>query len=261
MRVIDDDWYRYPRYYDIAFRGDLGRETRFLARIFREELSAGARILEPACGSGRLVATLAAKGFDLVAFDRNDDMLEYARTRLRRRRLSAELFRADMTDFKLARRVDGAFNLYNSFRHLLTEADARSHLRCVARALRPGGLYVLGLHLYPSGADLDSVERWSETSGKTKVNCHFRLLSHQPKKRIEQVRTVLSVREPRGSFRVRSDYPMRTYTPRQMKRLLASVPEFELLRIHDFWFDPEFTQELDEETQDALLILRRRSRG
>ena len=53
-----------------------------------------------------------------------------------------------MTNFQLPGKVDAAYNLVSSFRHLRSEAAARSHLRQMARA-RAGGIYVVGSHLTP----------------------------------------------------------------------------------------------------------------
>ena len=45
-----------------------------------------------------------------------------------------------MTDFRLPEKVDAAFNMINSFRHLQQEEQAEAHLRCVARSLFDGSL-------------------------------------------------------------------------------------------------------------------------
>ena len=43
-----------------------------------------------------------------------------------------------MSDFRLRRKADAAFNTINSFRHLDNENAARNHLGCVAAALARG---------------------------------------------------------------------------------------------------------------------------
>ena len=67
-----------------------------------------------------------------------------------------------MSDFRLDQPLDAAYCPINTFRHLLTEQSARSHLQCVADALRPGGIYVLGLHLLPLDTTQESIERWTD---------------------------------------------------------------------------------------------------
>ena len=85
----------------------------------------------------------------MTGFDLSQPALSYLRRRLARRLLHAKTFEADMSDFRLDRPVDAAYCTVNTFRHLLTEQTARDHLQCVAASLRPGGIYILGLHLLP----------------------------------------------------------------------------------------------------------------
>jgi hypothetical protein len=67
--------------------------------------------------------------------DLNPKAVEYCNARFRRRGFPPAAVVGDMADFRLARKVDAAFNPINSFRHLATERAAESHLRCVAAAL------------------------------------------------------------------------------------------------------------------------------
>src|SRR5262249_25079487 len=128
------------------------------------------RLLEPACGAGRLITELAAQGYEVVGFDLSQPALSYLRRRLARRRLSAGIFEADMADFHLGWQVDAAYCTVNTFRHLLTEKAARGHLECIARSLRVGGIYVLGLHLLPSHVHReDTTRRWTQQRGRGKV--------------------------------------------------------------------------------------------
>ena len=76
------DWYDEPEAYDIVFDADTRAEARFLLEMLERHgprsTRARRRILEPACGSGRLVSALARLGHDVTGFDRNEAMLTYA---------------------------------------------------------------------------------------------------------------------------------------------------------------------------------------
>src|SRR5690349_17846603 len=159
---MSSDWYDYPQYFDLAFREETLPEADFIEAACRKYCGFPfKRLLEPACGSGRLIVELASRGYELTGFDLSQPMLSYAGRRLTRRGLKADLFTADMADFALDRPVDAAFNTFNSFRHLLTEEAALAHLRSVAKALKTGGIYILGLHLLPPDAAEESTERWT----------------------------------------------------------------------------------------------------
>jgi SAM-dependent methyltransferase len=254
------DWYDYPQYYDLAFRSETRAEVQFIEAACRKYCPfVIRRMLEPGCGSGRLIVALAARGYEMLGFDRNERSLEYLRRRLVRRSLRADVFHADMIDFRLARPVDAAFNTWNTFRHLTTEGAARRHLQCVADSLRPGGIYILGLHLLPLDVSEECVERWSASHGATKVTVTLRVIATDRRQRVEVIRISMLVRTKTRELRLRTEFPFRMYTARQFRRLLASVPQFELCDVFDFWYEIDRPLELNDDITDAVFVLRKRS--
>jgi SAM-dependent methyltransferase len=179
--------------------------------------------------------------------------------RLARRGLHAQLLHADMASFKLERPVDLAICTFNTFRCLCTERAARSCLQSVAGAVRPGGLFILGLHLLPPEAEAQCLERWSARHAGTTVTVTFRVLAVERRRRIERIRVCMLVRNGRGERRLRIELPMRLYSARQFRRLLSSVPEFELCQVYDFWYEIDDPIELDDEAGDVVVVLRRNS--
>lgn len=259
MSIIEGHWYDYPHYFDLGFRDETRREADFLEAAFKKYARRKVRsLLEPACGGGRLVAEMAARHYRVSGFDLSLPMLEYARRRLKKRGLSARLFEADMADYRLPRPVDAAFNTFNSFRHLLTEKDARRFLECTAQAVHHGGIFVLGLHLAPLDADEWAGERWTARHGKTRLTVTLSVTGFSRRKRIENLRVTSLVRSPGKTVRLRSEFPYRLYTAAQLKSLIASVPTWELCDVFDFWYEIDQPRKLDDEMSDTLLVLRRR---
>jgi SAM-dependent methyltransferase len=258
-RTLAASWFDYPQYYDIAFQRYTRQEADFMEAACRKYCPFGVRrFLEPACGSGRLMTTLAARGYQVTGFDLSQRALRYLQRRFARRGLHAEIFEAEMSDFRLSRPVDAAYCTVNTFRHLLTEQAARGHLRCIAGSLRPGGIYVLGLHLLP----LEDVLRWTTRRGETKVIVTLRVLRIDFRRRFENFRVSLLVRQ-RGpkEVRLRHEFQVRTYTARQFRRLLDSVPSLELCDVYDFRYDIEHPLSLNDEMAYSVFVLRRRLRS
>lgn len=138
--------------YDIAFDWDVSDEAGWL----EERLGPDCRIvLEPGCGSGRMLEALARRGLHVVGIDNSAKMLELARERVAG--LSAEACRADMTDFDLGRTFDGAVCPINTLMHLTRDGTA-AHLRAMAAALRPGARYLVQLGVVAEGDA--PVSRW-----------------------------------------------------------------------------------------------------
>jgi len=255
------NWYDFPHYYDLAFRSETKREVDFIEAVFRKHCSFRIRrLLEPACGSGRLVCAMAARGYHVTGLDLCGPALDYLRRRLSRRGLKASLLQADMADFRLPAPVEAAFCTFNSFRHLLTEREAEAHLRCVARALRPGGLYILGFHLMPRDATDSCVERWTARHGRLHLTVTLRVVDTDWRRRIERVRVNLLARTPTAQRRLRSDFPLRLYRADQFRRLLAKVPELQLREVYDFWYDIDDPVTFNDELADAVFILQKTDR-
>jgi SAM-dependent methyltransferase len=250
--------YDYPRYYDLVFGSDWKAEFDFLRGAFRHYVSGQARrLFEPACGTGRLVYRLARVGYEVSGLDLNPRAVAWCNRRLRKHLLPETAFVGDMADFTLPKKVDGAFNMINSFRHLPSEAAARAHLRCMARALRKGGVYVLGLHLTPTAGEPITAESWSSRRGHLCINTRLETYDLDLRLRRERCRMTLDVYSPTDQFQIVDELAFRTYTLPQLRRLLAEVPELELAATFDFHYSLEEPVAPDAATQDVVLILRR----
>lgn len=263
------DGYDAPEFWDLAFSNETLIEADFIEAVLqkfgvkatqtsgRRSLSL-AKILEVACGGGRQVVELARRGFHVTAFDLNERCVEYVTRRVQRRRLNAQVFAGDMTSFRTTEQFDLVHCLMNSFRHLTSEAEAVSHLECVAAALKPGGLYLLGLHLLPPDAAEEDCERWSIESGKTRVTTTIRVLTFNRRTRIETVRFSLKVTRRDRCLRFQADHKLRIYRADQMRSLLKKVPALELLSVYDFNYDLDEPRALNDELGDTVLVLQKR---
>lgn len=128
----------------------------------------GGPILEFACGTARLLVSIARAGFDIDGIDLSTGMLEIAKKRISQLSLEIQrriqLYNMDMSDFKLDRKFALIFIADNSFRELKTKEQQLSCLRCVHNHLRPGGKFLVTVRRFdPSkfvGGRRDTL--WSE---------------------------------------------------------------------------------------------------
>lgn len=258
-KPVEKSWYDYPQYYDLGFRSQNKDEANFFEAIFKRFVPGKVkRLLEPGCGSGRLIVEMAKRGYDLTGLDLNQSALDYTQKRLTKLGLSARLLKADMTDFSLRTKFDAAFNPINTFRHLLTEELAVKHLKLIAQHLRQGGVYLLGLHVFPSDADLWGAERWKATNGKTKVNYSLQVMDVSVKKRVERLRITMNVTTATKKMRMVDEFELRIYSVKQMLSLFAKVPEFELVEVYDFWCQIDEPQPINDDLCDAIFLLRKK---
>ncbi len=300
------DWYDTPLYYDIIYDADTRKEADLLEHVFAMFATAGKtrRVLEPACGSGRLVMEMARRGWSVSGFDGSAKMLDFARERLskagrtrprkaaesprdwsrtsatRRLRdtedtsngvtgllsktssaLKARLWEDWMQSFEVpgGARFDLAHCLINTFRYLLTEKDAASFFQRVTRALRPGGVFVLGLHLTDYARTSCEHERWVMDRKGVHVVCNTRTWPADRRARIEKLRTRLEITHKGRTCRQETLWDYRTYDAAQLRRLIkTAAPELEIVACHDFTCNPASARALDDEYADIVVVLRKK---
>ena len=272
------DWYQTPVYYDIIFDAGTEREARFLeqchTRHARPSEAAAPTatphplsVLEPACGSGRLMATLAQRGHRVAGVDLSPGMLAFARKRFAQQSVTATLRKAPMQDFNLHRPAkarggyDLAHILVSSFKYLQTEADAAACLNCVCDHLRVGGVFVLGLHTTEPDQTEPDLERWRAKRGHRDVICTIRADPPNHKQRTEAVRSRIVARDLRRPQaepqRFESNWTFRTYTPTQLRALLRKAPRLKHTATYTFNHDIEERTRLDGDDLGIVLVLRR----
>lgn len=251
--------YDYPTYYDLVFGSDCAAELKFLKDIFSRYVKGKVkRAFEPACGTGRLIYRLGREGYEVSGLDLNPKAIEFCNKRLEKYKLAGRAFVADMSDFTVKKPFDAAFNTINSFRHLPTEEAAVGHLKCMAAAVRSGGIYALGLHLTPTRGETSDEESWSARRGHIAINTYMWPIEKTPRKRMEHFGIRFDVYRPTGHLRIMDVLKLRSYTAKQFAQLLAAVPEWELADVYDFHYDITKPIKIDATTEDIVAILKRR---
>lgn len=259
IEVVNESIYNHPKYYDLVFGADCAAEVKFILGCGRQYMQRPPkRFFEPACGTGRLLYSLARKGFEAAGLDLNSKAIEFCNQRFARHGLPKSAFVADMAEFRVKRKYDLGFNTINSFRHLSNESAARRHLECMGRAVRVGGLYLLGVHLTPTKVPPSETESWSARRGHLSINTHMWTNSRDTKKREERFGIRFDVHRPSGSFRIKDELVLRSYTPKQMDRLIKSAGCWETVATYDFAYDLDHPSEVDAATEDVVYVMRRK---
>ncbi len=260
MKKSKANIYDFPTYYDLVFGSDTAAELRFLVACFERFVDGRVRrVFEPACGTGRLMYRLArSHGLEVGGIDLNAKAVEYCNERLARLELKGRAQVGDMSDFAVKRPYDAAFNTINSFRHLPTEQAAVGHLESMAGAVRPGGIYALGLHLTPTRGETTDEESWSARRGQLAINTYMWPIEKNPRKRLERFGIRFDVYKPTESLRIEDVLELRSYTYRQFEKLVEAVSSWELVEVYDFGYDVDQPIRLGPTTEDVVAILKRR---
>ncbi len=107
--------------------------------------------LEIGVGTARVALELALAGVDVWGIDNSDDMLEIARTKLRKQPETIQkrvtLKEGDMTNFHLSRTFPFVYIPSSGFSHCLTTEDQLACLTCLYDHLERKGVLALDIHL------------------------------------------------------------------------------------------------------------------
>lgn len=146
--------YADPELYDSLFPGeDEARRQRTIAseRFYLEEAKKShGRVLELACGSGRLTIPIAQQGVEIIGADLSRPMLDAARAKASRAGVDVPFVEADMRNFDLPGKFAGILIPGNSLLHLLSIDDLKQCFASVRRHLAPRGRLVFDISKWDS---------------------------------------------------------------------------------------------------------------
>jgi SAM-dependent methyltransferase len=245
--------YSAPRLYEIAFDMNRKGEVDFLVHCFRRYArGAVRRVLDIACGTGPHLIRLAERGYRMTGLDLSAKNIEFLGERLEARGDHAELIVGDMTAFRLRRPVDAAICMQDSQGHLLTNAQLLAHLRCVARALRPGGVYVFDRYMASSWTNPARSWSWSRRRGRVIVRATFSALHDvDPVTQVFRERMTLEAVE-NGTRRVyRQTHRSRMVFPQELRALVELAGGFEFVQ----WFFGFKPHQVLERSRHPLLMV------
>jgi SAM-dependent methyltransferase len=217
-----------PDWYDGFFEGDwldeialnadgewTDRQTNFL--VEQLELETGERVLDLACGHGRVAIPLAERGFGVTGVDLSPRSLELARASAGARGLDVDFVESDMRAIDFEGAFDAAYNVYTSFGYFEDDGENQCVLEAVSRALRPRGRFLIDV-INPTGLAARYQSRmWEELdSGATFLQEHeFDVIGGRNKATWTFVR-------PDGD-RSKLVHSVRVYAPWELARMLRSA--------------------------------------
>ncbi len=250
--------YDHPEYYEIAFSWrDIPAEVNLFEECYKQYSKIPVKsVLEIGCGNSPHMEELIKRGYIYYGFDLSDKMLDYSRQKLRQIGDTANLFRANMVDFKMERKVDFAFIMLGSL-FATSTADLNSHFESVAKALNKGGLYLLDWCVqFEPPWETKGASSWEmERDGiKVKTTVTWKPISLARQTFEEKI--VLEVHDHGKKITVSGKNIHRAIYPQEFKCYIANHKKFEFV---DWWNNWNLEKPLDFAGKiDRPIILIRR---
>ncbi|MCY4609979.1 MAG: class I SAM-dependent methyltransferase [bacterium] len=228
--------YERAKVYDIAFSyRDIVAECEFILRVCEHAGLNVSSIVDLGSGTGAHALEMAGRGMEVTAIDRMEQMLQHLLEEAGGRDYVVRTVNGDMREFAIEREVDCAISMLGTVSHLLSNEDMYAHLSCVARSLRPGGVYLLEMvhprDVFSKGSSTES--RWKVTKGDTTVTVEWGQDGDEfdAVSEIEEVSTcVTATRSGKGEVEIIEDVvKQRRYSFQCLRALVQQVDELRII--------------------------------
>jgi len=210
VAFFDDD---YLRIYRPQFRPEVtAAETRFIATSLA--LPERGEVLDLACGFGRHAIGMAGLGYAVTGIDFNPRYLEIASADAAAAGVRVDWRPGDMRGLDFERAFDGVYSYFTSFGYFEDDDNERV-LAGVARALRPGGRFLLDLANRDWVLTHPARRTWSQRDDGA-------LLMEEATLDLLRSRVVSRqiLIDPKGGPQVTKEFSLRVYTCAELSALL-----------------------------------------
>lgn len=146
---VSHEWHKSffkNSFYNPASPAAVAKAPQEIAFVLKKlKLKKGAKVLDLCCGPARHSVLLAKKGFEVTGYDYSAEYLKEAAQRTKKAKVKLRLMRGDMRRLKFTGDFDAAINLFTSFGYFQRKSDDIKTLKGAARALKPGGKFIIDI--------------------------------------------------------------------------------------------------------------------
>ena len=136
------EYKKLPEYFDAHNIGDnADSKNSVVEKLLKKHQIK--TVLDLTCGTGSQVFFLAKRGYKVVGADFSPALLEIARDRAKKEKLSLKFIDGDMRTIKVGS-FDAAITMFNAVGHL-TKSGFEKAIRNIRNNLKDGGIYVFDI--------------------------------------------------------------------------------------------------------------------
>ncbi|KMZ42574.1 MULTISPECIES: class I SAM-dependent methyltransferase [Bacillales] len=216
--------YQWADYYDLTQRGVAGDVEFYL----EQAKLAGGKVLDLACGTGRISIPMAQAGIDVTGIDLSQDMLARAQVKAEEQGVTSglKLLQGDMRAFDLQESFSLIMIPFRSFLHLLHVQEQMKALTCIRKHLAPGGKFIMNVfvpkihHFYEENEKMSLRGTYPLPSGEEVAMWDYTRYDHF--QQLSEVTRIYERTDAQGvvTERVKGRFTLRYIFPAELHHLL-----------------------------------------
>jgi len=160
--------------YDL-FNDELTESTNKVIETFLKEHSVK-KLLDLSCGTGAQVFYFASRGYEVVGSDISTSMLNVAKAKAKKEKISVKLIKGDMRTSELGT-FDAVLTIFNAVGHL-TKSDFEQTMLNINKNVKVGGLYIFDIFNLNFFLSDDQITQLTIDWQKTEGECRERLFQY-----------------------------------------------------------------------------------
>lgn len=162
----EDFWTTYgPIMYDDNLWSEAPDVAEYVKSICG--LKEGSKVLDAACGIGRIALELAELGMDVTGVDITKSVLDAAKDSADAAELKINFVNQDLRTYCKSEYFDCAVNLYTSFGYCDSKEDDYQILKNIAASLKKGGKFIMECNSRETAIMYFTSGEWFERAGYT----------------------------------------------------------------------------------------------
>jgi SAM-dependent methyltransferase len=250
--------YDRAKYYDVIFKRDVSRETKFVRDVYAK-FGGGAvdSVIDIACGPGYHARQFAREGAKAYGLDLRAEMLRFAEDEAKKEGTKVEWLEADMRTYQLPAPVDVAICAFDSLDCLTANDDLVKHFQAVAANLNPKGVYIVDLS-HPKEVDFGDYKNFHYHGERDGMVVDINWALNQPPVRYDLATGVakgviveMTIDDNGKKVTVRDQADERLLFPQELTLLAKLSGSLEAVAWHG---DYDLAQPLDHSAKSRRLI-------
>lgn len=193
----------------------------YLCELLQEQGIYGGLLLDMGCGTGSLTELLSSRGYDMIAIDNSEDMLQIAMEKRDESGQNILYLLQDMRELELYGTVGAVVSICDSMNYLTEYDDLVKVMRLVNNYLDPGGIFIF---------DMNTIYKYQSMLGESTIaenreECSFIWDNHYDSDTmLNEYDLALFVEEDQGLYRKYEEvHVQKAYSPETVKQAIAEA--------------------------------------